>query len=187
MTDLEKAARQAREALNDIHPGNMTPMAEEYWNKAITALRQALEQPAHVPEAHEQEPVAWHESTPDFYINESSRNAIMLHNHVRGRHYFNKRKEGECVVPVWFEPCPQAPATPLHGEPLLREIAALSANALDDYKLIQKLMAEREPLTDEQADKIIKAYWGEMKGGPLMAHRDYIRTVEAAHSIGEKK
>ena len=46
MTELEKAARMALEALEGIHPGNMTPMAEEYWNKAITALRCALEQPA---------------------------------------------------------------------------------------------------------------------------------------------
>ena len=34
-------------ALEGIHPGNMTPMAEEAWNKAITALREALaDQPA---------------------------------------------------------------------------------------------------------------------------------------------
>jgi hypothetical protein len=31
----------ALEALEGIHPGNMTPMAEEYWNKAITAIKQA--------------------------------------------------------------------------------------------------------------------------------------------------
>jgi hypothetical protein len=36
--------RLALEALNGIHPGNMTPMAEEYWNKAITTLRTAIEQ-----------------------------------------------------------------------------------------------------------------------------------------------
>lgn len=30
------------EALEGIHTGNMTPMAEEAWNKAITALREAL-------------------------------------------------------------------------------------------------------------------------------------------------
>ena len=35
-------------ALEDIHPSNMTPMAEEYWGKAIAALRQALEQPEQV-------------------------------------------------------------------------------------------------------------------------------------------
>jgi hypothetical protein len=34
----------ALEALEGIHPGNMTPMAEDAWNKSITALRQAIEQ-----------------------------------------------------------------------------------------------------------------------------------------------
>ncbi len=38
-----EAMKQALEALEQIHPGNLTPMAEEAWNKAITALRQALE------------------------------------------------------------------------------------------------------------------------------------------------
>ena len=52
MTDLRKAAEQALEALGGIHPGNMTPMAEESWNKAAEALRQALAQT-------EQEPVAY--------------------------------------------------------------------------------------------------------------------------------
>ena len=46
-----KAMQVALEALEQIHPGNLTPMAEEAWNKAITALRQALET--------EQEPVLW--------------------------------------------------------------------------------------------------------------------------------
>jgi hypothetical protein len=47
-----EAMKQALEALEEIHPGNMTPMAEEAWNKAITALRTAIEQ------AEKQEPVA---------------------------------------------------------------------------------------------------------------------------------
>ena len=46
-----EAMQMALEALEQIHPGNLTPMAEEAWNKAITALRQALEE--------KQEPVAW--------------------------------------------------------------------------------------------------------------------------------
>lgn len=46
------AMKQALEALEEIHPGNMTPMAEEAWNKAITALRLAIEQ------SEKQEPVA---------------------------------------------------------------------------------------------------------------------------------
>lgn len=49
MTDRE-LMQQALVALEEIHPGNMTPMAEEAWNKAITALRERLAQP-------EQEPV----------------------------------------------------------------------------------------------------------------------------------
>jgi hypothetical protein len=38
----DEALKLALEALEGIHPGNMTPMAEEYWNKAITAIKQAL-------------------------------------------------------------------------------------------------------------------------------------------------
>jgi hypothetical protein len=41
----DKALKLALEALEGIHPGNMTPMAEEYWNKAITAIKQALAAP----------------------------------------------------------------------------------------------------------------------------------------------
>jgi hypothetical protein len=37
----DEALDLALEALEGIHPGNMTPMAEEYWNKAITAIKQA--------------------------------------------------------------------------------------------------------------------------------------------------
>lgn len=44
MTPKERAAiQQALEALEEIHVGNMTPMAEENWKKAITALRESIE------------------------------------------------------------------------------------------------------------------------------------------------
>jgi hypothetical protein len=52
--NLREAAQQALEALEGIHPGNMTPMAEEYWNKAITALRTALAEPERKPLTDEQ-------------------------------------------------------------------------------------------------------------------------------------
>ena len=42
MKTLRQAAEQALEALEEIHFGNMTPMAEKNWNKAITALQEAL-------------------------------------------------------------------------------------------------------------------------------------------------
>ena len=37
-----EAMEKALESLEGIHPGNMTPMAEESWNKAIAALKKAL-------------------------------------------------------------------------------------------------------------------------------------------------
>lgn len=45
----DKALKLALEALEGIHPGNMTPMAEEYWNKAINAIKQALAAPESEP------------------------------------------------------------------------------------------------------------------------------------------
>ena len=46
MTPKERAVmQQALEALEEIHVGNMTPMAEENWKKAITALREVLAEP----------------------------------------------------------------------------------------------------------------------------------------------
>ena len=42
MSKQTEALKLALEALEEIHPGNMTPMAEEAWNKAITAIREAL-------------------------------------------------------------------------------------------------------------------------------------------------
>ena len=40
--NLREAAQQALEILEEIHPGNMTPLAEGAWSTAITALRAAL-------------------------------------------------------------------------------------------------------------------------------------------------
>ncbi len=40
--EQRKVMGHALEALEEIHPGNMTPMAEKNWNKAITALREVL-------------------------------------------------------------------------------------------------------------------------------------------------
>jgi hypothetical protein len=45
-------AQQVLGYLEEIHPGNMTPMAEINWSKAIETLRTRLAHP-------EPEPVAW--------------------------------------------------------------------------------------------------------------------------------
>ena len=69
--------------------------------------------------------------------------------------------------------------TPPKTAGLLREIAALSANALDDYKMIQSLMAQRKPLTDEEIDFL----W--QNTSPYYDHQDFARAIEAAHGIKE--
>lgn len=48
----DEALKQALAALEDIHPGNMTPMAEKAWDTAIATIREALAQ------KDEHEPVA---------------------------------------------------------------------------------------------------------------------------------
>lgn len=59
MIDIYKAAQKALEALVQIHPGNMTPMAEEAWNKAIVMLGAALaKQRAPQPAKPAEQPVA---------------------------------------------------------------------------------------------------------------------------------
>jgi hypothetical protein len=57
----QEALKMAIEALEEIHVGNMTPMAEINWNKALQACKEALEQPA-------QEPVAWIKALEIAYI-----------------------------------------------------------------------------------------------------------------------
>jgi hypothetical protein len=65
VTDLRKAAEMALEALDGIHVGNMTPMAEENWNKAITALRKALAQEqTKCPRCGEVNPAEIHTCSP---------------------------------------------------------------------------------------------------------------------------
>ena len=75
------AMQLALEALEQIHPGNLTPMAEEAWNKAITALRQALET--------EQEPVAW------------------MHTTGTGHRYFRKKPQDKVFNPQPVFTAPQ--------------------------------------------------------------------------------
>lgn len=39
----EELMQKVLKRLEEIHPGNMTPMAEEAWNEAIAALRERLD------------------------------------------------------------------------------------------------------------------------------------------------
>lgn len=49
MTTLREAVAQALDALTEIHPGNMTPMAENAWLNAVQILREALAEPEPEP------------------------------------------------------------------------------------------------------------------------------------------
>ena len=160
----------------------------KYWNgegqhpqEIATALREALaEQPtawvtagSHtaplVTQPAQQEPAAWQDTA----------------NHMK----IVSAEDWENIDPMWhwmYRPLyrPLYPS-PSQREPLLREIAALSANALDDYKMIQKLIAQRQPLTDEEICRI-----GAQVHGFLLCNEgqwgiEMARAIEAAHGIKE--
>ena len=57
--------------------------------------------------------------------------------------------------------------SPPANEGLLREIAALSANALDDYKMIQSLMAERKPWVGMTYGEVLE----QKKDDPIQFYR----------------
>ena len=92
-----EAMQMALEALEQIHPGNLTPMAEEAWNKAITALRQALEE--------KQEPVAWldpEENISDeaFTWSQSKHHTVPLYTAPQKKEWVGLTDE-EVMVAAW--------------------------------------------------------------------------------------
>ena len=106
--------RDALDALEGIHPGNMTPMAEQAWNKAINAIREALAEPEKTNQCgetceraklcavcaggvskNEQEPVAWMCADEDMTRKGYSR--------------FSRNCEGEWNIPVYTAPPTRKP------------------------------------------------------------------------------
>jgi hypothetical protein len=92
-----EAMQQALEALQNIHPGNMTPMAEEAWDKAIASLRQAIEQ------AEKAQPVAWiwtqYDISNDLYVKK-----IIDCEELQNWH-------GMDLIPLYTVPPPRQPLT----------------------------------------------------------------------------
>jgi hypothetical protein len=126
---------------------------------AITALRQALEQPA-------DEPVAWGMENDSGQVYD----CITPEEHAR--------VEGEYTVPLYRGPQPAAPEQQLNA---LKNEAWNSGvcpvcNSKDEPK--------REPLTREQALKL----WGPRSDGPENHEIiSFTRAIEAAHGITGKK
>jgi len=57
---------------------------------------------------------------------------------------------------------------------------------MEDGKLVVQVIPQEQiykrewvGLTDDEIDKTVKTYWGEMKGGPLVMNRQYVRAIEA--------
>ena len=108
----------------------------------------------------QQEPAAWQDTA----------------NHMK----IVSAEDWENIDPMWHWMYRPLYPSPSQREPLLREIAALSANALDDYKMIQKLMAERQPLTDDEIWAICQPL-----GFAQLSPEVVARAIEAAHGIKE--
>ncbi len=134
MNELHKAAEMALEALSEIEWSNNSQWQSDRAKVAITALREALaEQPA------QQEPVAnirtWHKNGDQH---------AELWNWDRG---IESLPDGEHDLYTR----PQAPATPLHGE----------------------------PLTDEDIDDIWNHYCDEMGDASINDSYEIARAIEA--------
>ena len=178
MTTLEQAARQALEALEQIHVGNMTPMAEEAWNKAIVILLQALEQPKKEPVLQDIEQYRiqmagictaaigyWKETDgihPD-YDTPALRDVAKLYAKYDALYKAQLKQEPvSCVVLR-------------EGLPTLLQDRNIKST---EQRLYTSPPAQRKPLTRDQALKIVAA-----NPDAITA----IRMTEAAHGIGEMK
>ena len=206
MTELEKAARQALEFV-EYH--------SKYWNgegphpqEIATTLRQALDQPAQIDtSAGTQVSKVWWDGDklmaqpiplesiykePEQPAQQDSDQRLvnlLCRIHRDGGHYIAEHGLEKAVADADVKVAElnaMSDTRPQAREPLLREIAALSANALDDYKLIQKLMAERQPLTDAQIGAVAADIWGSILIAP-QSYQAFARAIEQAHGIGEKK
>ena len=198
----ESAMRQALDDLKGIHPGNMTPMAEEYWNKAITALTAALEQPA------QQEPVA----LPCCGYTDASTVKWNPHNGVvqchncgqtytlpQAREWDEYLKEGETPFERFMRERKDLDALMTLYQRVVTENEKLKAQQEPVPSIIKMLghcpecgakehhftrPQAREPLTDER----ITHLWAHIPEPSLRkALTVFARAIEAAHGIGEKK
>ena len=180
MTTKDEALKQALEALEEIHPGNMTPIAEKTWDTAITALREALAQ------TDEQEPVA--EITAD----DMGRpfNAIRI-----GAYFY---KEIPPVGTKLYIAPPERQPHNLNSTVFVyrnRETGAIKAlytegaramTGRDDYEHVASLeprmwiehhfddaAKERQPLTDAQRYALIEKHLGleQRKNATVIDHR----------------
>ena len=185
MERLREAAEMALEILQDIHSGNMTPLAEDAWNEAIKALRAAIESPT-------PEPVAWMCSDEE-----------LLH---KGYSRFSKTCVGAWNIPVYTAP-PQHQAEPVVWQFRMRPDWVRDKDFWEPWKNCTKEQAadyqrvphlhdwtyesralythppQRKPLTDDEIAALLAQSAGvdlKLNGGDLL----FARAIERAHGIG---
>ena len=179
MTELEKAARLALEALKKYHYytidaglPNQSMLNEGF--TAITALRQALAEPE---QPAQQEPVVW------MYVNKSTHETK-----------FQKHMRDFVDHGLWAE-------VPLYGEPLANHVLNCVCGAVwEDDELVHppRRPQAREPLTNEYINLLINGrgeegdddYVEPTGDGFCLTDADLVglvRRAEAAHGITETK
>ena len=121
--------REALDALEEIHPGNMTPMAEQAWNKAINAIREALAEP-------EQEPEFW---PGDVLICKEDDNKVTV---VHGNRGPMQLMNGKIAI-AWNDN--------VGGEYTIEQIKEMFYRAKESE---QDAPPARKPLTDAEIDNL---------------------------------
>lgn len=116
-----EAMKLALEELEAIHPGNMTPMAEEAWNKAITSLRKAIAQ------AEQAQPYGWKVyGVNALFVGEYAEQYAKAE---------AKRIGGTCIAfPLYTAPQPRQPLTDDQLEMIWRK-GPYEHGTLYDFKL----------------------------------------------------
>ena len=170
MSELEKAARQALEALEleDMACRYEKDPTPEHIAKAIAALRSALEQPAQIdPSAGTQVSKVWWDG-----------DKLM-------------------AQPIPLESIYKEPEQPAQQEPVARVVGYYAGRCviepLDPAAVMPNNMAlytrpqAREPLTDEQIHDIYDEVARREPYNMAVTRRNIARAIEAAHGIGEKR
>jgi hypothetical protein len=168
--NLREAAQQALELFEEIHPGNMTPMAEGAWNTAITALRAALAEDAmqrltDVQQMIERGTKAWAD-VPD---------ATGWVEEMRGNVPAPTSQESRQVEPVaWL-----IESYDIYAKRTLQRLVFDNPKNMQGVKITAYYTAppQRKPLSEEQ----IEFRFGKK---PTRYMLFLIRSTERAHGIG---
>ena len=171
MTDLKKAAQQALEALENVTKDYVESRQYKH-NKAITALRTAIEQ------AETQEPNYYGLTNDHLWMSVSKEQYGKLKPAFRMACYTTPPAQPAQEPSSWVETVAVNLVREGINKHKARELAA------HFHGLAQQPAAQRQPLTDEE---IMQTWEGVIKYAPGEVRlKDFARAIEAAHGIKEK-